>query len=265
MKKIYLIVILCFIAMVITGCDNNIYYYEKDNEQINNSDINNILEEKSYINEDNYKILNEPFFYIFEESVVQDTKEIIGTYIGKGTENDGKEFIKIKHTVGNNEIWSYQTPSFYITDLFSTSSVDVFYSTYSKDYEFDSNYSEFNYYNIYIKENNIIKLFNLKNGKIIWTSDELDITPTSIIETQDHLYVVNDEIPYIYVIDINNGKLVNKIRIDNSGFYFIKEIIHNRLIIQTHYETPIIEEINLDNYSNIYTEYELVSSSFFKE
>ena len=88
MKKIYLIVILCFIAMVITGCDNNIYYYEKDNEQINNSDINNILEEKSYINEDNYKILNEPFFYIFEESVVQDTKEIIGTYIGKGTEND---------------------------------------------------------------------------------------------------------------------------------------------------------------------------------
>ena len=249
MKKIILVIL---ITIVITGCENNINYYELDNNQISNDKILDSTDNQ----------LEEPFYYIFEEYIDQDSNEIIGTYIGRGTDTEGKDYIKIKSTVGDKEIWSYQSPAFYGTDTFTTSNVDVYLSYFSPDYY--NIYGDY-YYQVYIKENNIIKLFNLQNGEVIWTSDELEIVPTSIIETQDHLYVLNDEYPYVYVIDINNGRLVNKIKINNSGFYFIKEIIHNKLMIQTHYEEPIIEEINLDNYSNIYTEYVTTSPSYFGE
>ena len=55
-----------------------------------------------------------------------------------------------------------------------------------------------------------------------------------------------------------------KIKINSTGFYYIKSIVHNRLIIQTHYEVPIVEEIDLEPYSNIYTEYTEASMSFFE-
>lgn len=260
MKKLFLMIIS---IVILTGCENQINYYEKQDEKISN-EIKNNTNNQNITNSNQFD--EEPLYYIFEEYIDQDSNKVIGTYIGKGTNEDGSEYIKIKSMVGDMEIWSYQTESFYITDTFTTSSVDVFYSLYSPYYGYDYSYDELrDYYQVYIKENNIIKLFNLQNGEIIWTSDELEIMPTSIIETQDHLYVLNDEHPYVYVIDINNGRLVNKIKINNSGFYFIKEIIHNKLMIQTHYEAPIIEEINLDEYSNIYTEYVNVSPSYFGE
>ena len=272
MRKLFLIIIS---IVIFTGCENQINYYEKQDEKISNEIKNNtnsqtITNNKNNDNSDsiitNDNQLEEPLYYIFEEYIDQDSNEVTGTYIGKGTNEDGSEYIKIKSTVGDKELWSYQTESFFITDTFTTSSVDVYLSYFSPYYGYDFNQEEINwYYHLYIKENNIIKLFNLQNGEVIWTSDELEIMPTSIIETQDHLYVLNDEYPYVYVIDINNGRLVNKIKINNSGFYFIKEIIHNKLMIETHYESPIIEEIDLDKYSNIYTEYVTVSPSYFGE
>lgn len=260
MKKLFLIVILCLISIIASGCDNSIYYYEKEDAQISNEKISN---SDNLENENNLE--EEPFYKVFDESIDLDTNKKNGIYIGKGKDNKGKDYIKIKCITEDKELWSYQTPSFFITDTFNTSSVDIYYSFYSPFYGYDYNENEqHEYYNFYIKENNIIKLFNIKNGEIIWTSDELDITPTSIIETADHLYAVNNENPYVYVIDINNGKLINKIKINNSGYYFIKEIKNNRLMIQTHYQEPIIEEINLDQYSNIKTGYVRVLQSFFE-
>lgn len=264
MKKSFLIFIIILITILATGCENKIYYYDKEDEQISNKKISNSTytdNNNSNTEKNSNQLEDEPFYEVFDEDIDLDTNKKSGIYIGRGADNEGKTYIKIKATSEDEELWSYQTPSNY-----GISNIDLYYSYFSPYYGYDFSYYELReYYHFYIKENNYIKLFNIKTGDIIWTSDKLEIVPTSIIETQDHLYVLNEEEPYVYVIDINNGKLVNKINIniDRKGFYYIKSIIHNKLIIQTHYEAPIVEEIDLKPYSDIYTEYTEASISYF--
>lgn len=261
MKKNILVIILILITIIATGCENKIYYYEKEDKQISGGKISNPNSQEINDNENTSQLEEEPFYKVFDEDIDLDTNKKSGIYIGRGVDSEGNTYIKIKATSEDKELWSYQTPSHY-----GISNIDMYYSYYSPYYGYDYSYYELHeYYHFYIKENNVIKLFNIKTGEVIWTSDELEIVPTGIIETQDHLYVLNEEEPYVYIIDINNGKLVNKIniKIDRKGFYYILSIIHNKLIIQTHYEAPIVEEIDLGPYSNIYTEYVRVSQSYF--
>lgn len=278
MKKKILIFI-CLSAFFITGCENQINYYEKDNGQISNDRIRNsndqVDEYDDAINnygdptitydDGNDYLEEEPFFILVDSGIHPDLNVFYETYIGKGADNYGKEYIELKSTTDDLELWQYQTPSEHIIDTFGTSTVDAYLSFYSPFYGYDFSHYENtrNYYHMYIKENNVIKLFNLQTGEILWSTNRLDIMPTSIIETEDHLYILNDEYPYVYVINIHNGDLITKIKIKTPGFYFIKEIVHNKLIIQTHYDAPIIEEIDLSDYSNVYTEYVRASNSYF--
>lgn len=159
----------------------------------------------------------------------------------------------------------------YILDIYDVNSLKIVYSLDFSNYYFECEYTKADYgsmyhkinwasikdnilyiahgYNTYAKEteyrNAYITAIDLSDMSIIWNTDALVCNSNNFLIIDDVIisgYGFTDEPDYLYQININNGKIIDRISLKTAPSYLVKK--DNILFVRTYdtnYEFEIIQ------------------------
>ncbi|MFT8229691.1 MAG: PQQ-binding-like beta-propeller repeat protein [Enterobacterales bacterium] len=80
---------------------------------------------------------------------------------------------------------------------------------------------------------NTILAINIYTGNIIWKNVKLSIGNITSPILYKHTIIIGDSYGYLYILNIKNGKLLAKYKIDNNRLLYIILLNKNELIIQS--------------------------------
>ena len=193
----------------------------EENEEILENEVESdseseeeIIVENEEVVEDEEEVVENSIINVVEYTEIENLKVVFRFQ----NTPEAKHYLEIiAYNVMNGEVvWEHVTDEYYVADKN--------YITYV----FDDN----NKANVYLLEENNIRLLNMSTGKISWSS-KLDNNVNTGVVVNDKLYVMGPFESIMYIINNKTGMLLNSVNAKVDGMdYEIMGVKNNKITIE---------------------------------